>query len=100
MREGGVCRLDGMDRYNGHILIETTTTNILDLNGKLSFYYVRSMDHLCCMNPKYQCIDETKNYNKMYWLDSSQDVMTPNISPIPSLKCKVMSKYCKATHFV
>ena len=54
IKEGGVCRLDGMDcRFDGHVWTETATTNISDPSGKLSFKYIKCMGHLRCMNPEY-----------------------------------------------
>ena len=55
MKKEGVGRLDGMDRrHHGHAWIETTTTNISDPSGKLSFKYVRCMVHLQCTIPRLQ----------------------------------------------
>ena len=51
VKEGGACKVDGMDRkFNRHAWTETTSFNIFDPSGKLSFKYVKCMDHLGCVN--------------------------------------------------
>ena len=67
VKEGGLSRLDGMDRKrDGHVWTETTTTNICDPSGILTFKYVKCMGHLRCTNPYCRYIGETSNYNELY----------------------------------
>ena len=52
VKEGGACRLDGMDqKFDRHAWTETATSNIFDPSKKLSFKYVKCMEHLRCVNP-------------------------------------------------
>ena len=47
VKEGGVARLDSMDRrFDGHAWIEIATMNIVDQSRLLSFKYVKCMRHL------------------------------------------------------
>ena len=49
IKRGGAAMLEGMDRRcDGHAW--TTTTNISDPNGQLSFRYVKCLGHLRCPN--------------------------------------------------
>ena len=53
VKEGGVARLDGMDRkFDRHAWTKTATSDIIDPSWLLSFKYVKCMGHLCCYNPK------------------------------------------------
>ena len=47
VKAGGSCRLGGMDRrFDHHVWTETTTSNISNPSGKLSFKYVKCMGHI------------------------------------------------------
>ena len=51
VKSGGAAMLEGMDRRrDGHAWTETTTTNISDPDGQLSFKYVKCLGHLRCEN--------------------------------------------------
>ena len=98
VKEGGVARLDDMDRrFDGHAWTETATTNIVDPSRLLSFKYVKCMGHLRCSNPDCRHIKEMGDYNEMYWSGSSPDVLTPGPSSKPSPKCKLVCKHCRRT---
>ena len=98
VKEGGVARLDGMDRkFDGHAWIKTTTTNIVDPSQLLSFKYVKCMGHLRCYNPKCRHILEVGENNDLYWARSSPEVLTPGKSTRPSQRCKLVCKLCKTT---
>ena len=67
VKEGGLSSLDGMDgKRDGHVWTETTTTNISDPSGVLTFKYVKCMDHLHCTNPDCRCIRESNKYNELF----------------------------------
>ena len=67
VKAGGSCRLDGMDRrFDRHVWTETATSNISDPSGKLSFKYVKCMEHLRCNNPECCRLKECKDYNELY----------------------------------
>ena len=100
VKEGGLSRLDGMDRKrDDHVWTETATTNISDPNGILTFKYVKCMGHLHCLNPNYRCVCETGDCNELYWSSSSPDILTPGSNLKGVGKCKLVCKYCKATLF-
>ena len=49
VKEGGLSRLDGMDRKrDGHVWTEMATTNISDPSLVLTFKYVKCMGHFFC----------------------------------------------------
>ena len=98
VRAWGSCRLDGMDqRFDRHVWTETTTLNILDPSGKLSFKYVKCMGHLRCNNPECRQLKECKDYNELYWSRSSAEVMTPNTCTLSIKRCNLVCKFCKVT---
>ena len=98
VKEGGVARLNGMDRrFNGHAWTKTATTNIVDPNRLLSFKYVKCMGHLRCSNSNYRHIKEIGDYNEMYWVGLSHDVLTPGPLSKPSPKCKLVCKHYRRT---
>ena len=71
VKEGGLSRLDGMDRKrDGHVWTETATTNISNPSGTLSFKYVKCLGHLRCDNIDCRC-------------------------PVLSKKFKIVCKFCK-----
>ena len=94
VKEGSLSRLDGMDRKrDGHVWMETATTNISDPSGTLSFKYVKCMGHLRCDN--IDCLMENGSVNELYWSGSSPDVIPPGHGPILSKKFKIICKFCK-----
>ena len=96
VKEGGLSRLDGMDRKrNGHVWTETTMTNIFDPSGTLSFKYVKCFGHLRCDNIDCRCLMENGLVNELYWSGSLLDVIPPGQSPILSKKFKIVCKFCK-----
>ena len=96
VKEGGLSRLDGMDRKrDGHVWTETTTTNISDPSGILTFKYVKCMGHLRCLNPYCRCVCETGDCNELYWSGSCLDILTPGLNLEGVGKCKLVCKYCK-----
>ena len=98
VKEGGLSRLDGMDRkHDGHVWTETATTNISDPSGILTFKYVKCMGHLHCLNPDCRCVCETGDCNELYWSGSSPDILTPCSKLEGVGKCKLVCKYCKVT---
>ena len=98
VKEGGLSRLDGMDRKrDSHVWTEMATTNISDPSGILTFQYVKCMGHLRCLNPDCRCVSETGDCNELYWSGSSPDVLTPGSSLEGVGKCKLVYKYCKVT---
>ena len=67
VKEGGLSRLDGMDRKrDGHVWMETATTNIFDPSGALSFKYVKCLGHLHCDNIDRCCLMENGSVNELY----------------------------------
>ena len=98
VKEGGLCRLDGMDRkQDGHVWTETATTNISDPSGILTFKYVKCMGHLRCTNPDCRCVGESNKYNELFRTRSSPDVLIPRPNSEVTVKCKLMCKFCKVT---
>ena len=67
VKGGRVAMLEGMDRrQDGHAWTETTTTNISDPDGQLSFKYVKCLGHLCYENMSCPHLEQCGKYNKMY----------------------------------
>ena len=67
VKEGGLSCLDRMDwKQDGHVWMETATTNISDPSGVLTFKYVKCMDHLRCTNLDCCCIGESNNFNELF----------------------------------
>ena len=98
VKEGGLSRLDGMDRkHDGHVWTETATANISDPSGILTFKYVKCMGHLRCLNPDCRCVCETGDCNEFYWSGSSPDILTLGSNLEGVGKCKLVCKYCKVT---
>ena len=96
VKEGGLSRLDGMDRKrDGHVWTETTTTNISDPSGTLAFKYVKCLGHLRCDNIDCRCLMENGSVNELYWSGSSPDVIPPGHSLVLSKKFKIVCKFCK-----
>ena len=100
VKEGGLSRLDGMDRKrDGHVWTETTTTNISDPSGILSFKYKKCLRHLRCDNIDCCCLRENGTVNELYWSGSSPDVIAPGQSPLLSKKFKIVCKFCRLAPF-
>ena len=98
VKEGGLSRLDGMDRKrDGHVWTEMATTNIFDPSGVLTFKYVKCMGHLRCTNPDCRCVGESNKYNELFWTGSSPDVLIPRPNSKITMKCKLVCKFCKVT---
>ena len=80
VKGGGAAMLEGMDRRrDGHAWTEMATTNIIDLDGQLSFRYVKCLGHLCCQNISCPHLERCGDYNKKYWKGSSLDVLIPGL---------------------
>ena len=75
------------------------TSNISDPSGKLSFKYVKCMEHLRCNDPECRRLKECKDYNELYWSGSSAKVMTPDTRILPLKRCNLVCKFCKVTPF-
>ena len=99
VRVGGSCKWMAWieDSNYRHVWTETATSNISDPSGKLSFKYVKCMEHLRCNNPECRRLKECKDYNDLYWSDSSTEVMTSNTCTLPMRRCNLVCKFCKVT---
>ena len=96
VKEGGLSRLDGMDRkHDGHVWTETAMTNISDPSGTLSFKYVKCLGHLRCNNIDCRYLMENGLVNELYWSGSSPDVIPPGQSLMLSKNFKIVCKFCK-----
>ena len=70
--------LKRMDRrQDGHAWTKTTTTttNITDHNGQLSFRYVKCLEHLRCEKIACPHFKHCRNYNKKYEEGSTCEVL-------------------------
>ena len=98
VKGGGAAMLDGMDRqHDGHAWIETTTTNLSDPDGQLSFKYVKCLSHL--RSGKLFCphLERIRDYNEKYWEGSTPEVLVPgSIMEVPQ-KCTLVCDFCKVT---
>ena len=96
VKEGGLSRLDGMDRKrDGHVWTETATTNISDPSRVLTFKYVKCMGQMCCTNLDCRCVGESNKYNELFWTGSSPDVLIPGPNSEVTVKCKLVCRFCK-----
>ena len=67
IKGGGAAMFEGMDRRrDGHAWTETATTNISDLNGQLSFRYVKCLGHLRCVNNSCPHLERCGEINEKY----------------------------------
>ena len=90
--------LEGMDRRrDGHVWTETTTINISDLDGQLSFRYVKCLGHLHCEKMSCPHLERCGEYNKMYWEGSTPEVLVPGPTTLIPPKYIVLCRICKST---
>ena len=100
VKGGGAAMLVDMDRRrDGHAWTETTTTttNISDLDGQLSFRYVKCFGHLCCEIMSCLHLERCGEYNKMYWEESTLEVLVIGSTTLIPPKCTVLCRICKST---
>ena len=97
VKDGGATMLEGMDRRrDGHAWKETTTTNITDPDGQLSFRYVKCLGHLRCDNIDCPHLQRCGEYNKKYWKGSTLDLLILGpVTKVPQ-KCSILCKICKS----
>ena len=98
VKGGGAAMLEGMDRrQDRHAWTETSTTNITDLDGQLSFTYVKCLGHLCYENLSCPHWERCGEYNKMYWEGSTSKVLVPGPTTLIPPRCTILCRICKST---
>ena len=98
VKGGGGAMLEGMDwRRDGHAWTETTTTNISDPDGQLSFRYVKCLGHLRCENMSCPHLERCGEYNEMYWEGSTPEILVPGPTTLIPPRCTVLCRICKST---
>ena len=98
MKGGGATMLEGMDRRrDGHAWMETTTINISDPDGQLSFRYIKCLGHLRCENMSSPHLEWCGEYNEMYWEGSTPEVLIPGPTTLIPPKYTILCRICKST---